>query len=264
MSEGLGFSVFTELPAYTAAVAELPVSAALAENAHGAVAVVPGAGDWWQAMLAARAGGAAAVVLADPAVLPRGAIDLKQWPGDVPVIVERPRLRPDVAAAAVAARRGTPARIITVECAAPAAGLGALICDGFGWMRSLAGGAVALQSSIATVHSRIALLHAGDSQGGTVPATLSATAIGGPHAGGLLQVLALGEVRTEVTVDQPAGLARVETVTEEGSLRAPERYESSARLALRRAFDASLSDGPATDLAELLHDMGLTRALLDA
>jgi hypothetical protein len=77
-------------------------------------------------------------------------------------------------------------------------------------------------------------------------------------------VLALGEVRTEVTVDQLAGLARVETVTEEGSLRAPERYESSARLALRRAFDASLSDGPATDLAELLHDMGLTRALLDA
>jgi hypothetical protein len=264
MSQDRTFSVFTDLPAYSAAVAELPVSTALAENARGAVAVVPGTGDWWQGMLAARAGGAAAVVLADPAVLPRGAVESEQWPGDIPVIVERPRVRPDLAAAAVAARRGSPARLISVECAAPAAGLGALICDGFGWMRCLAGGAVALQSSIATVHSRIALLDAGDSQCGAVPATLSATVIGGLHAGGLLQVLALGEVRTEVTVDQPAGFARVETVTEEGTLRAPERYESSARLALRRAVDACLAEGPAADLEELLQDMALARALLDA
>jgi hypothetical protein len=264
MSQDRAFSVFTDLPAYMAALAELPVSAALSENVRGAVAVVRGNGDWWQGMLAARAGGAAAVVLADPDVLPRGADESKQWPGDIPVIVERPRLRPDLAAAAVAARRGSPARIITVECAAPAAGLDALICDGFGWMRSLAGGAVALQSSIATVHSRIALLDAGDSQGGTVPGTLSATAIGGLHPGGLLQVLAIGEVRTEVTVDQPAWLARMETVTEEGTLRAPERYESSARLALRRAIDACLAEGPAADLEELLQDMALTRALLDA
>ncbi|MDQ0925441.1 hypothetical protein QF038_003949 [Pseudarthrobacter sp. W1I19] len=264
MSQDRAFSVFTDLPAYTAAVAELPVSAALAENVRGAVAVVPGTGDWWQGMLAARAGGAAAVVLADPAVLPRGTVESEQWPGDIPVILERPRLRPDVVADAVAARRGSPARIITVECAAPAAGLGALICDGFGWMRSLAGGAVALHASIATVHSRIALLDVGEYQGGAVPATLSATSIGGLHAGGLLQVLALGEVRTEVTVDQPAGLVRVETATEEGTLHAPARYESSARLALRRAIDASLAQGPATDLAELLQDMALARALLDA
>jgi hypothetical protein len=264
MTQARACSVFTELPAYTAAVAELPVSAVLADSVRGAVAVVPGSGDWWQGMLAARAGGASAVVLADPAVLPRGAIDPERWPGDIPVIVERPRLRPDLVAAAVAARRGSPARIITVECAGLAAGLGGLICDGFGWMRSLTGGALVLQSSIATLHSRIALLDAGAYNGGTVPSTLSATAIGGPHAGGLLQVLALGEVRTEVTVDQPARLARVETATEEGSLRAPERYESSARLALRRAIDACFAQGPATDLKELLQDMALTRALLDA
>jgi hypothetical protein len=264
MSQDRTFSVFTDLPAYSAAVAELPVSTALTENARGAVVVVPGTGDWWQGMLAARAGGAAAVVLADPAVPRRGAVEPERWPGDIPVIVERPRLRPDVVADAVAARRGSPARIVTVECAAPAAGLGALICDGFGWMRSLAGGAVALQSSIATVHSRITLLDAGERQGGTVPATLSATAIGGLHAGGLLQVLALGEVRTEVTIDQPAGLVRVETATEEGTLRAPARYESSARLAVRRAIDACLAEGPAADLEELLQDMALTRALLDA
>jgi hypothetical protein len=263
MSQDRTFGVFTGLPAYTAAVAELPVSAAITEDLRGAVAVVPGTGDWWRGMLAARAGGASAVVLADPAVLPPGVVESDRWPGGIPVIVERPRVRLDVVADAVEARRGSPARIITVECAAPAAGLGGLICDGFGWMRSLAGGALALHSSIATAHSRIALLGSGEYGGGTVPATLSATIIGGPPAGALLQVLALGEVRTEVTVDQPAGVARVGTFTAEGALRAPERYESSTRLALRRAVAACLTGRPAADLEELLQDMALTRTLLD-
>jgi hypothetical protein len=53
MSQDRTFSVFTALPAYTAAVAELPVSAALTEDLRGAVAVVPGTGDWWRGMLAA-------------------------------------------------------------------------------------------------------------------------------------------------------------------------------------------------------------------
>ena len=257
-------SVVTALPAYTAAVAELPVSAVLTEDLRGAVAVVPGTGDWWQGLLAARAGGASAVVLADPVVLPRGTIEPERWPGDIPVIVERPRLRPDVVADATQARGGSPARIITVECAAPAAGVAGLIRDGFGWMRCLAGGSLAPQSSLATAHSRIALLNSSEYTGGTVPATLSATALGGPHNGGLLQVLVLGEVRTEVTFDQPAGLVRVESFTGEGAFRAPARYESSARLALRRAIDACLSDRPATELEELLQDIALTRALLDA
>lgn len=83
----------------------------------------------------------------------------------------------------------------------------------------------------------------------------------GLHAGGLLQLLALGEVRTEVAVDQPAGLTRLETSTEDGTLRAPERYESSARLALRRALVACSSGQPVTDLDELLEDSALTWAL---
>ena len=88
--------------------------------------------------------------------------------------------------------------------------------------------------------------------------------VGGVHAGGLLQVLALGEVRTELTVDQPAGLKRLETSTEEGMLRAPERYEASARLALRRALEACASGQPVTDLNDLLEDMALTRDMLEA
>jgi hypothetical protein len=257
-----GLGIFTVLPSYLAAAAELAVSAALTRDVSGAVAVVPGSGDWWQGMLDARAGGAAAVVIADPAALPQKGPGAYPWPGDIPVIVERPRLRPDVVADAVRAGRGRPARIVTVECAAPAAGLEAVIRDGLGWARSLVRGPLTLQACSATAHARIALLDSGGSAGGAMPVTLGATAAAGLHADGLLQVLALGEVRTEVTVDRQAGLTRLETSTEDGTLRAPERYESSARLALRRAIEAQSSGQPGTDLDELLEDMSLTRAVL--
>lgn len=256
-------AVHTALPDYVAAVAELPVSAALTDEVRGAVAVVPGSGNWWQGLLAARAAGASAVVLADPAVLPQDALESALWPGDIPVVVERPRLRPDVVADAVAARRGSPARIITVECTAPAGGLNAVIRDGFGWARSLAQSPLSLQAGITTARGRMALLDCGSLDGGVLPATLVGTAAGGLHAGGLIQMLALGEVRTELTVDQPAGLTRLEASTEQGAMRAPERYESSARLALRRAVKAC-SEGPVPDLGELLEDMALTWALLNA
>lgn len=261
-SADLGFGIFTALPSYVAAVAELSVSAALTDDISGAVAVVPGSGDWWQGMLAARAGGAAAVVIADPAVLPQEALESRPWPADIPVIVDRPRLRPDVVADALRARRGGPARIVTVECAAPAAGLEAVIRDGLGWARSLVRGPLTLQVCSATAEARIALLDSGGSAGGAIPVTLGVAAAAGLHADGLLQVLALGEVRTEVTVDRQAGLTRLETSTEDGTLRAPERYESSARLALRRAIEAQSSGQPGTELDELLEDMSLTRAVL--
>ena len=83
-----------------------------------------------------------------------------------------------------------------------------------------------LQSGAAGAQARIALLDAAGTAGGSIPATLAGTVTGGRHAGGLLQLLALGEVRTEVTVDQPAGLTRLETSAEGGTWRAPERYES--------------------------------------
>jgi hypothetical protein len=264
MSRDRTMRVFAELPTYSAAVAGLPLSAAITDHRRGAVVVVPGSGDWWIAMLEAMAAGAAAVVLTDPAVLQRGVVEAVPWPGDIPVIVDRPRLRPDVVADALLARRGSPPRLVTVECAAPAAALDGVILDGFGWARSLTGAPLALHASIATVQGRIALLESRDSGDGSVPATVMATPVGGVHPGGLLQVLALGEVRTEVTLDQAARLARVETFTEEGALRAPERFASSERLALRRAIDACLSDGPTADLDELLQDMALARSLLDA
>ncbi|WP_261792335.1 hypothetical protein [Arthrobacter sp. PM3] len=224
--------------------------------------VVPGSGDWWQGMFAARAQGAAAVIVADPVVLPQETLEACPWPGDLPVIIERPRLRPDVVADAVRARRDSPPRIITVECAAPAAGLDAVVRDGLGWARSLAGGSLTLGSGAAAARGRIALLDAVVPSGASVPTTLAAVTAAGPHAGGLLQLWALGEVRTEVTVDQPAGLTRLETSAEDGTLRVPERYESPARLALRRALEACSSGRSVPDLDELLEDMALTWTLL--
>lgn len=202
------------------------------------------------------------MVVADPAVLPREVLD-GGWPGDIPVIIERPRLRPDVVAAALRAREGNAAALVTVECAAPARVLGGVVCDGLGWARFLAGGPLALSGAAATAHGRMALLEAPGDGRGTVPVSLLATAVGGFHPGGLLQVLGLGEVRTEVLVDQPAVLTRVETSGAEGTLRAPERYEGSARLALRRAHQACLSGEPVPDLDELLSDIALLHALGD-
>jgi hypothetical protein len=252
--------VFTAAPSYVAAVAGLPVSAELTDSIRGAVVVVPGSGNWWQALLEARQAGAAAVVVADPGVLPREALEPGEWPGGMPVIIERPRLRPDVVADAVQTRDGSPAAIITVECAAPAPLLGAVVCDGLGWARSLAQGPLTLRAGTASAEGRMGLLDAAG-PGGALSVSLLATADGGAHSGGLLQILALGEVRSEVTVDQPAVLARVETSRGEGTLRAPERYESSARLALRRAFRACSSGDPVTDLDDMLEDLVLTAQL---
>lgn len=255
--------VFTELPSYIAAVAELPASAKRVDGTRGSVVVVPGSGNWWEGLLAAREEGAAAVVVAEPAVLPREVLDGDGWPGGIPVIIERPRLRPDVVADALRAREGNAAVLVIVECAAPAPVLEEVVRDGLGWARFLAGGPLALSSATATAHGRMALLDGPGGDGGTPSVSLLATVAGGFHAGGLLQVLGLGEVRTEVLVDQPAVLTRVETSGAEGTLRAPERYEGSARVALRRARQACLSGEPVHDLDELLGDIALLHKLGD-
>lgn len=250
------------MPSYVAAVAELPVSAELTDAIRGAVVVMPGSGNWWQGLLEAREAGAAAVVVADPDVLPREVLGSGEWPGGIPVIIERPRLRPDVVADAVRARNGSPAAVVTVECTAAPSGLGAVVCDGLGWARSLSPGPLTLRAGSAVGRARMVLLDA-PAPGGALPVSLLATE-SGPHPGGLLQLLALGEVRSEVTVDQAALLTRVETSRADGTLRAPERYESSARLALRRALQACSSGEPVADLDGMLGDLTLTAELMES
>jgi hypothetical protein len=77
-------------------------------------------------------------------------------------------------------------------------------------------------------------------------------------------VLALGTVRTEVTIDQPAGMARVQRCAADGDLVAPARFEASARLALRRAAAACAEGREVPDLRELLVDAAVVRAMAQA
>ncbi|MHC6591492.1 hypothetical protein [Arthrobacter sp. C152] len=266
--DGPARGVFTQLPRYMAAVAGLTASTVQAGSARGAVAVVPGAGDWWQALVDARAQGAAAVVLARPEMLPRGSFDAGArpgaWPADIPVVVDRPRLRPDVVSDALRAGQGSRARIITVECAATAAALDGVVRDGLGWIRSLVRGPAVFRAGTSTGPNRMALLESPSPNGGSTSATLLGTVLDGPDAGANLKVLALAEVRTEVVVDLAAGPIRVETSTADGTLDSPLRYESSARLALRRAVEAAASGEAVPDFGELLQDMLLAREVADS
>ncbi|WP_285246691.1 hypothetical protein [Pseudarthrobacter sp. efr-133-R2A-89] len=262
--QGPRAGVFTRLPAYVAAAAGLPASARLAEDVCGAVAVIPGSGNWWAGLLDARDQGAAAVVIADPAAPPLEVFAAGAWSGGIPVVVDRPGLRADMVADAVRARRGTLPRVVTVECTAPAALLDAVIRDGLGWARSLAGSQLTFRAGMAAGQGIMGLLDSPMAGGGRLSSTLVGTVLEGPAAGGLLQVLALGEVRTEVAIDLAAGRVKLGTSTVEGALRAPERYEAPARLALRRAIEAASSGREVADLEELLEDQRLAHDVASA
>lgn len=252
------------LPSYAAAVATLSAGAHQVQGIAGAVAVVPGAGDWWQGVLSAREQGAVAVVVAGPGMLPPGTIDAGAGSIGIPVVLARSGLRPDIVSDALLARKGSPPRIITVEIAAPAGELDGLVCDAFGWIRSLAQGPVALRSARSSGPGRMALLECAPPCGGATPATLVATVLDAPGARGFMKLVAIGEVRTEVVIDPAAGLERVETSTPDGVLVAPRRYETQERLALRRVLAALSSAEPLGDLGGMVRDMMLLRDLQHA
>ena len=146
---------------------------------------------------------------------------------------------------------------------ATAAGLNDVIRDGLGWVRSLVQGPLTLVAGSCAGQVRMALLDTRAADGTSIPATLVGTVLDGPGAGGFLQVLALGEVRTELVLDQAAGLVRLETSTAGETLGAPQHYESSARLTLRRTLEALSSGQPVPDLEDLLQDIRLARELLE-
>ncbi|MGZ8805017.1 MAG: hypothetical protein ACXWZG_06950, partial [Microbacterium sp.] len=98
--------VFAPAGAYRTAVAELPLSARRASGAAGSIVVVPAGSAWVDAVRAAAANGALAVVVADPASAPAAEVRRLAEGTHVPVIVERPLLRADVAADARATREG--------------------------------------------------------------------------------------------------------------------------------------------------------------
>lgn len=256
--------VFTELPAYQAAAAQLPRTVSRAGSVPGAVAVIPGVGPWWRRVLAARDAGAAAAVVADPLTVPWEAVEALGSPTGIPVVVERPRLRPDVAEDAMSARDGSPAAMVSIECAAVSPHFEAVLRDAFGWSRLLGGRpdcAPALSAATATRHGTMVLLDAGEQPKPGTPVAVLGNILQGGRAGSLLNVLVLGTARTAITVDQAAGFTRVETSRGDGTLLAPTRFEASARLALRRAAEACSSGRDTGDLPALLLD---ARLLLDS
>jgi hypothetical protein len=161
--------------------------------------------------------------------------------------VERALLRTDWTVDAVSGRTATDGwaapRVATAEGTAPAGSVPVVARDAVGWLRVLVGGAL----SVVAGDRGLALLETATG----LSATLSVVPTDRPGAG-QLRARALGEVRTEVAVE--AERARIVTVTAQGSLVAPPRFESSARLAVRRAIAALSSGDEVDDLSALLAD----------
>ncbi|GAB2844885.1 hypothetical protein ACFQ0P_03620 [Microbacterium insulae] len=246
--------VAAELAAYRAATAELPRSARAAAAGAGVVVVVDGSGRWWTAARSAIAGGASGIVVARPERLPdEGIGDLIA--SGIPVVVERPLVRPDVTALALP--DGVRPAAVTVEC--HARGLAAALRDAVGWARVVAGGALVLRQAASAAPGRsLALL---ESPSGLAVSLLAATQPGAP-GGGRVRVTALGEELAELDAD--AGALRLATADAAGGRIAPMRWETSERLALRRVIDAVRTDSGPRDLVELDDDERLARAILSA
>lgn len=226
---------------WRSAVAELPASTRLAEEAEGSIVVVSGTAD--PGLLEKPA----VVLLADP-VLPAGAVPS----AGAPVVVDRAWLRADLVADAGA---HPDALLLSAECAAPHGLVGTAVRDAIGWLRVLAGGPLALDAAHATASGAIALLRAGDRA-----ATLCVTVLADPAARSHLRALAVGVERVEVTTDD-AGAASVSVSSPAGELALPTRFESRQRVALRRALQAA-SQGSTADLEELRHDEELAADVL--
>ncbi len=247
---------------YRAAVAELPASARLSDHASEGVVVVPGEGPWWTSLVEAQAAGALAVVVSNPKSVSLAAFEalaaFLEDPVSVPVVVERPTLRSDVVVNALDARAGSPASMVTVEGAASAGEMEATLRDGLRWAAVLAGGPL----SYCGGGDGIFLLEAAGASG-PVPVTVGVRQLTGDARDPLLRVMALGEVRTEVECGRAGASIRLKTTTGHGTTLAPLRYETSARLALRRALDACSSGERLTELDHLLEDHRLVSTLLD-
>ncbi|MBM7505215.1 hypothetical protein ACFPER_13890 [Agromyces aurantiacus] len=247
--------VVATAPGFRVAVAGLPFRAEEASAPERAVVVVDGRGEWWDAAARAAAGGAGAVLVADPGRAPVDAIDALAAGVDVPLLLHRPRLRHDLVARALEARGTALARVIVAECRAEPGGLPALVRDAVGWIRLLAGGPMEL---VATGGAALLRPTAGRAPVGTLVAT--ATTTGGP----VLRVRALGETTTELEIDDPIGRRELSTSTAAGRTVAPALHESAERAALRRALDAAESGDPADDLSRLRHDSGIADRVASA
>lgn len=237
--------IVAELLAYRAAVAELPLNASLGTDPEGAVLVVPDLA----AVRRAIERGAAAVVVADVArATSKEAEGLAA--SRVPIVLARPRLRADVADS-VRAPADPPRHIVADVVAAPRARTAA-VADAVGWIRILAGGAPKARAADPT---GVAVIDG--PRGEAIALTVAASA----DREARFRVEALGTARVMIAADDTRRDVDVTTTTFSGALRAPRRWETPERLALRRALDA-LGGEHVRDLADLAADLRVTEAIL--
>lgn len=238
--------ITTELAAYRAAAAELPLSASLGAEPAGAVVVVPGLA----AVRWAIAQGAAAVVVAD--VSSATSAEAAEVTGArVPIVLARPRLRADESDS-VSARAEQPRHVVADVVATPPE-RAAAVADAAGWIRILTGGVPTVR---AVDPVGLALL---DGPRGEA-ITLTVASPSARSRGASLRVEALGEARVTIAADGTGGDLNVTMTTSAGALRAPRRWETTERHALRRAL-AALNGGPVTDLGDLAADLRVAEAL---
>ncbi|QIG39194.1 hypothetical protein G5T42_06600 [Microbacterium sp. 4R-513] len=245
--------VFTSLDRYRGAIAELPATAAVAASPEGAVVVLDGAGRWWNDVGGALSAGAVAVVVSRPRAAPA---EVLAAVADLPIVLERPLVRPDLASEVVEARSAArPPSAIVVECHAPAPALEAALAEALGWSRLFAGEQLEVQSARFTGGRGMALIEAG---GAASVSLVVATSTGAPPDG-RLRVTALGETLLELEIeDQDVRFA----ATDASSRRIwPTRFESPQRLALRRAAAVQTGQAP-PDVAEFARDRTLAEAIL--
>lgn len=248
--------VHAGLARYVVAARELPLSAVRAPAASADIAVVGGRG--WNAG-SPRPAGQMLVVAGDLCGSPAEIARLRRETGER-VILERGRLRPDLVADALgarAARTAAPPRLVIAECVAPAGNLPAAVRDALGWTRELAGALTLSHASVAS--GAVSALLAGGAEG--IPILLRASRADLPAT--VLRITAVGEVTTEVVLDEVGGQRTVTTVDRAGRSEAPVRFESVERVTLRRALDAWRSGEAIDDLADLAADAALASAVLE-
>jgi len=253
-------AVHSSLESYRVAAAELPVSTRIADELAGAIAVVDGAGEWWDAASRALEQKAVGIVVSRPRAAPSDALDaLAAAAEDRPIILERPLLRADIEGSIAATLEHRPAHsALVIECHAPSMALDGALRDAIGWARVLARAPLELRSAASARGRGLALL---DAAGGA-PVTLIFAAQPGAPTSGRIRVTSLGISLVELDGDE--GDMAV-TMTDVASRRvAPARFERPERLALRRAVEAVAGDARTPDLAALALDATLARAVLDA
>lgn len=241
---------------YEAAIAELSETTRPSISWKDAIVAVTARGAWWDSVLDARRKGALAVVVADPKDVPPAAEAAITGAG-VPILLERHRLRPDVLDDALGPRAGTVATLVTVECAAPSPSLESVLRDALRWAATLAGGPLRRVAG----NSGLFLLGA-QALTGPVAVTLRTRLLADTALRPQFKVMALGEVRTEVEWGMIGDKVTVRTTTADGALLAPVRYESSARLTLRRTVETCRSRVGPDDVTMLLEDQQLAAELL--